>query len=88
MNRRGFLKFLLQAPIVGASAIRAIQAAQPYIVACARPFVSDDIANRWATKLWLDLPREIYWSKFMRNVDRGTVITLNRVRKIPEPKDS
>ena len=89
MNRRGFLRFLLAAPIVGPVAVKAILSVEPYAFACAKPFLSNDVANRWARQLWLDMPREIYWSKFMsEEATRGAIITFKRVKVLSEPKDS
>ena len=34
--------------------------------------------KRWATKLWIEMPREIYWGKFMRDNDMNAIIEVKR----------
>lgn len=48
-------------------------------------FISSNAATvqRWAEKLWIEMPREIYWGKFMRE---GTIDTIIEVKRDLEGK--
>ena len=37
-----------------------------------------ETVKRWSTKLWVELPREIYWGKFMKENDMNTIIEVRR----------
>lgn len=43
-------------------------------------FPTGDAATvkRWATKLWLEMPREIYFGKFMKENDQNTIVEVKR----------
>ena len=95
MNRRGFLRFLLTAPLVAPIALKALALAEP-VIRFVSPATSANV-NRWASKIWVELPREIYFSRFMRDngiiqeitIDggqRGNSITFTRIRKLDQPK--
>src|SRR3990167_4361115 len=37
-----------------------------------------ETVKRWASKLWVEMPREIYWGKFMKENDMNAVIEVKR----------
>ena len=37
-----------------------------------------ETAKRWAAKIWTEMPREIYWGKFMREGDMNAIIEVKR----------
>ena len=37
-----------------------------------------ETVKRWAAKLWVEMPREIYWGKFMKENDMNAVIEVKR----------
>src|SRR5260370_934723 len=37
-----------------------------------------ETVKRWAARLWVELPREIYFGKFMREDDMNTIIEVKR----------
>lgn len=41
-------------------------------------FTTDAVetVKRWATRLWIELPREIYWGKFMKEGDQNAIIEV------------
>ena len=39
---------------------------------------NDATVKRWAAKLWMEMPREIYWGKFMKENDQNTIIEVKR----------
>ena len=90
MDRRGFLRFLLTAPLVAPIALKALALAEP-VIRFVSPATSANV-NRWASKIWVELPREIYFSRFMRDNGiiqggkRGNSITFTRIRKLGQPK--
>lgn len=37
-----------------------------------------ETVKRWASKLWIEMPREIYWGKFMKENDMNAIIEVKR----------
>ena len=37
-----------------------------------------ETVKRWATKLWIEMPREIYFGKFMKENDSNAIIEVKR----------
>ena len=37
-----------------------------------------ETVKRWAAKLWIEMPREIYWGKFMKENDMNAIIEVKR----------
>jgi len=74
MNRRGFLRFIFTAPIVGPAILKSLVFAEP-VIRFVSPTTSATI-NRWANALWTELPDEIYWTRLMR--DGGIIDTAKQ----------